>query len=1258
MAVNQHSFRHLCAEYYNDYARYTYSYYFVARLEAIFLLLKRLLPLARCIHVSSLLHMQRIQTSLLALCFMLCGSLLHAQSLEADTQVALAHTRTQALEANFDADDLAGLAVDYAYTDEKVGITYIYLKQQVGTIAIDQAIATIGMKDGKVFSYVHRLVPQVSEKLTSVVPVLNDANAVRVASSHFGQTAPSQATRSSAKLGPQGQRYFAEPDYVNSPISVQDFYELGKDKKLHRVLGVTLDLKNGDYQRVSVDAISGNVLSVQNYTLHCSFGHDYLAPHHTGACDEVPADFKSTTTTAMVNDGSSYRVFAWPAESPNHGPHVIVNNPADSIASPFGWHDTNGVDGPEFTITRGNNTHAFIDGLDTDTPSEAEPDGGASLTFDFPYDVAEEPSEQTLTTTTNLFYAVNQMHDFAYQYGFDEQGGNFQANNYGNGGAANDAVSSQSQDGAITNTTGDGPDTDHINNANFATPGDGSSGRMQMFLWNSNAGGNPIVAAQPAQVADRTYGDLGIAADGFGFGATVDSNTMVRAGIVDALDDVENQDLNDICEDIVNASDIDGKIALINRGGCEFGSKALRAQEAGAVAVIICNFEDDIINMAGGADGTQVNIPIFMLTFSGCLQLRTDAATFPDFELAIEMPDDTGTDFVSGSFDNGIVAHEFGHGISTRLTGGPNTSCLGSAEQMGEGWSDFFGLVTSVRPGDDGALPRGIGTFATRETTSGRGIRPFPYSTDMSVNPVTYAGVADASTFSQPHGIGSIWCSMIWDLHWAMVDVYGFSDDVFHGDLGNNRAIQLVMTGMKLQPCSPGFEDGRDAILEADRMLYNGENQKLIWEVFARRGLGVDASQGDPNDRADGVINFGIPPDLANEAFFSKTATPTINAGDDVDVELVFANFLDEAVQNATITDLLPAGASLVSGSVNLPFTQSGDVLTFEFENLSKGDEETITYSYTSPSDVSTLVWYEPVVDNSSRREFEADNIIPTGLTDWEITDVDGFGDSFSWNVIGDIEETQPILAMTEDQEFVVSGDNPVFSFQHKFGVNPTHEGAILEIYTGTTGRFTPLANDRILRGNYTTPVLYQAFVIPFLDGYAGVQDEFEQVLVDLSDFAGETVRMRWRYGREDGGTGDAGEGWTLDEFAAGNAIMYNTTAELQIDNLDVIQAAAPDVGTFVNFDASSSTSVAPDGFNKFRAFPNPTGGEVNLQWEGDLGAGTVEIHNATGQIVTSVRVAPGEQRMLLDLTSQAPGLYTVRTVRSGVEQTLRVVVQ
>ena len=42
-------------------------------------------------------------------------------------------------------------------------------------------------------------------------------------------------------------------------------------------------------------------------------------------------------------------------------------------------------------------------------------------------------------------------------------------------------------------------------------------------------------------------------------------------------------------------------------------------------------------------------------------------------------------------------AHEYGHGISNRLTGGPGTvSCLNNGEQMGEGWVDGFALMMTT----------------------------------------------------------------------------------------------------------------------------------------------------------------------------------------------------------------------------------------------------------------------------------------------------------------------------------------------------------------------------------------------------------------------------------------------------------------------------------------------------------------------------------------------------------------------------------
>ncbi|HSL20848.1 MAG TPA: M36 family metallopeptidase [Vicinamibacterales bacterium] len=154
-------------------------------------------------------------------------------------------------------------------------------------------------------------------------------------------------------------------------------------------------------------------------------------------------------------------------------------------------------------------------------------------------------------------------------------------------------------------------------------------------------------------------------------------------------------------------------------------------------------------------------------------------------------------------------------------------NCLNNAEQMGEGWSDYFALVLTAKATYNGPLARGIGNYVSFLPTTGDGIRPTPYSTDMSVNPSTYAWVADTANISQPHGIGYVWNTMLNDMYWNLVDKYGFNSNVkgAWNTGGNNLAIQLVMDGMKFQPCRPGFVDGRNAILQADAERHGVEQR-------------------------------------------------------------------------------------------------------------------------------------------------------------------------------------------------------------------------------------------------------------------------------------------------------------------------------------------------------------------------------------------------------------------------------------------------
>ena len=155
-----------------------------------------------------------------------------------------------------------------------------------------------------------------------------------------------------------------------------------------------------------------------------------------------------------------------------------------------------------------------------------------------------------------------------------------------------------------------------------------------------------------------------------------------------------------------------------------------------------------------------------------------------------------------------------------------------------------------------------LATYLNFVGPDGPGLRPTPYTTDLTVNPSTYQTVDDAgTTLTIPHGVGYVWTSMLWEVYWNLVDEHGFNPNLYDAwdTGGNNLALQLVIDGMKFQRCSPGFVDGRNAILDADLALTGGDNQCAIWEGFAKRGLGFSAEQRSSKKTADGTAAFDLP---------------------------------------------------------------------------------------------------------------------------------------------------------------------------------------------------------------------------------------------------------------------------------------------------------------------------------------------------------------------------------------------------------------
>jgi hypothetical protein len=270
----------------------------------------------------------------------------------------------------------------------------------------------------------------------------------------------------------------------------------------------------------------------------------------------------------------------------------------------------------------------------------------------------------------------------------------------------------------------------------------------------------------------------------------------------------------------------------------------------------------------GGSDNT-ITIPAVMVSFETGDSIKQLLGASIAVNITL-----TGGVALDGDLDNGVISHEYTHGISNRLTGGPNNvSCLGNKEQMGEGWSDYMGLMVttnwSAATVNDGPKARPIGTYVLGQATNGPGIRYYPYSTNFSVNPWTYDSMKLSNRFSNnilnydPHVVGEVWCNMLWEMTWEITKQVGsINTNIYNaaGTGGNSIALQLVIQGMKLQPCSPGFVDGRNAILKADTILYGASHAASIWKAFARRGLGYNASEASTNNIKDGTADYSLPP--------------------------------------------------------------------------------------------------------------------------------------------------------------------------------------------------------------------------------------------------------------------------------------------------------------------------------------------------------------------------------------------------------------
>ena len=769
-------------------------------------------------------------------------------------------------KANFELDnqDISDWIIESKTNSEATKIDNYFIKQRYQGIEVFQSSSNVWVKNGEVINMYNAFVPNLSQKVNEITPVVSLIDALGQARELLNDD--SVNSQIIEVISPKEFK-LSNGNQTDSPVLAELVFHLNSDKTVR--LAWDLNFYSQDSKHlwsVRIDAVTNQLLEKDDWVISCSFGDKNHKNHnHRNEFYFSKRGFKENVGSILNPQTGSYRVVPYNYESPNHITRQLISSPSDPVASVAGWHNA-GLS--SYTVTRGNNVWARSDYTNSNPTSASSsptadgysPNGGFGLNFDFPYPgTAVNAQTYINAAVTNLFYMNNIMHDVWYRYGFNEVNGNFQnINNSGvTGGIGNDFVYADAQDGSLASTP-------TFNNANFSTPTDGNKPRMQMFLWNVGPQPKFLTINSPASIA----GDYTVANNVFSPGnVPLPPLPGLTSDFVLYLDP---SGTNEACSPAANATQLNGKIAVIKRGNCDFIVKVKNAQNAGATAVIIYNNDatlpNTLVNMSG-ADAT-ITIPAIFVTYNqGNAIIAEMAAGTVNGTIKADPITFVNSD---GDFDNGIIAHEFGHGISTRLAGGPsNSSCLNNYEAMGEGWSDWFALMMQLKTGDVGSSPRTIATSVLSQPTTGPGLRQYPYSTDMSINPLTFVDSnepipTDPSNTSYRYVVGEFWATVLWDLTWAYIDKYGFDPNIYTGTGGNNKIMQLVLDGLKLQPCNPGIVAGRDALIAADQATTGGLDYCLIWNVFAKRGVGLNASSGSTNNPNDQTEDFTVPSSSPN----------------------------------------------------------------------------------------------------------------------------------------------------------------------------------------------------------------------------------------------------------------------------------------------------------------------------------------------------------------------------------------------------------
>ncbi len=282
--------------------------------------------------------------------------------------------------------------------------------------------------------------------------------------------------------------------------------------------------------------------------------------------------------------------------------------------------------------------------------------------------------------------------------------------------------------------------------------------------------------------------------------------------------------------------------------GLHFATPPKSDDEKVVNAFFLCNFMHDFLSLVGfgeadsnfqqknftgagkGGDRLIVNV---VSVAQGNANMRAQNDGVPaELTLGMWKNDNPASVANPTALDAEVVIHEYVHGVSQRLVGGPlKKSALVEKQSLalGEAWSDYFAITIqnyyrSPRP------PRY--TFAAYASRKAGGVRPQPYDAFTA-----HFGQLGTPPYHEQHGAGSIFAAALIKMHDDLVALPGAA-------LGPETGWRLVVASLKKLKANPTFLEARDALLQSVAGLSSPHAvaiERVIRTAFARFGMGRNA---------------------------------------------------------------------------------------------------------------------------------------------------------------------------------------------------------------------------------------------------------------------------------------------------------------------------------------------------------------------------------------------------------------------------------